>query len=671
MVANVSMARLPSSEVTGLVLGPHGLPAPGAEIKAVGTPVAPVLTDADGTFSMVLPRGEGRIYEIRASLEGRGPDYEIVELLADATLEFKLAKELYDDFERGDYLAYNWQSWGDETWTIEAADPYQGAFSATSGDVVNSTFSALGRTMYVSGASELSFWYRVSSEKNYDYLLFLVDDKLEGAWSGEQDWRFFTMEIPRGEHAFTWIYYKDVAFSVGEDRGLIDLVKWPVSGPIMEPGFSMETTSITTSVQPGGKRTVPLRLENEGDLALTYHMGVGPTLGKSGDKIGDPPVNYIPHMDLDKGEPDPRMGFFPQSGSGGPDAFGYTWKDHTWFGGPTYDWVDIRNGGTSAGLQDDALHGPVALGFDFRFYGVHYDQVWIGSNGNILFGPDDPTFVNQGIPDPFAPNAMIAPFWDDLDPQAGGTITYLAEPEAGRFTVQYHNVARYETGAPVNCQAILEKDGSITFQYGALPEPGGATVGIESGNGEDGLILQFNHASYLEEGLAVRFTAPAVWALADRPGGVLGPGVAADVVIEFDAVGLDPGVYAAMMNIVTNDPRNPSVSLPLIMMVSPVAGADDSDLPRALDFTGAVPNPFNPTTELQFSLPESGQVSLRLYDVSGRLVRIVHEGRLEAGRHRRPWDGRDQAGRPVASGSYFARLVTSSGQITKPLALVR
>jgi hypothetical protein len=297
--------------------------------------------------------------------------------------------------------------------------------------------------------------------------------------------------------------------------------------------------------------------------------------------------------------------------------------------------------------------------------------VRIGSNGTLRFGGGDPDFVNQGIPDPFPPNAMIAPFWDDLDPSAGGSVSYLSDPEDGRFTVQWHDVPRYETGAKTTFQAILERDGTIIFQYAKVPESIGATVGIESGNGEDGIMVQFNAGWWLEPGKVVRFTAPAVWALADQPNGVIPPGGAVDLGLEFDAEGLEEGVHAAMMRITTNDPDNLNLEIPLILSVSGLSAAPDSDLPRVLDFVGAVPNPFNPSTELRFSLPRAGKVSLRLYDVSGRLVRVIHEGELPAGQHRRRWDGRDDAGRSVASGAYYARLVTSEGQITKSLALVR
>jgi hypothetical protein len=74
------------------------------------------------------------------------------------------------------------------------------------------------------------------------------------------------------------------------------------------------------------------------------------------------------------------------------------------------------------------------------------------------------------------------------------------------------------------------------------------------------------------------------------------------------------------------------------------------------------PNPFNPRTEIVFAIPEAGQVSLRVYDAAGRLVRTLLDAVLPAGPGAVSWDGRDQAGRAVASGVYLCRLRTAAGE---------
>jgi len=84
-----------------------------------------------------------------------------------------------------------------------------------------------------------------------------------------------------------------------------------------------------------------------------------------------------------------------------------------------------------------------------------------------------------------------------------------------------------------------------------------------------------------------------------------------------------------------------------------------------------VPNPFNPVTEIAFALPVPARVDVAVYDVSGRCVRHLVDGRLAAGRHAAVWDGRDAAGTPVASGVYFYRLTAGDVVRTRRMILLQ
>jgi hypothetical protein len=74
------------------------------------------------------------------------------------------------------------------------------------------------------------------------------------------------------------------------------------------------------------------------------------------------------------------------------------------------------------------------------------------------------------------------------------------------------------------------------------------------------------------------------------------------------------------------------------------------------------PNPFNPSTLLAYRLPAPCALRLTVHDAQGRLLRCLAEGRQEAGEHSVAWDGRDERGRPLPSGVYFARLA-AAGEI--------
>ena len=86
----------------------------------------------------------------------------------------------------------------------------------------------------------------------------------------------------------------------------------------------------------------------------------------------------------------------------------------------------------------------------------------------------------------------------------------------------------------------------------------------------------------------------------------------------------------------------------------------------------AVPNPFNPQTTIAFDLPKQTAVSLRIFDVSGRLVRALIDGEVYGqGRGEVTWNGRDNNGRQVAAGVYFYRLDVGEYSETKRMALVK
>lgn len=83
------------------------------------------------------------------------------------------------------------------------------------------------------------------------------------------------------------------------------------------------------------------------------------------------------------------------------------------------------------------------------------------------------------------------------------------------------------------------------------------------------------------------------------------------------------------------------------------------------------PNPFNPSTTIGFELPAPAQARLAVYDLTGRLVRTLVDGSLPRGRHEATWDGRDAAGRSVASGLYIARLEAGGSVRLQRMGLVR
>ena len=94
-------------------------------------------------------------------------------------------------------------------------------------------------------------------------------------------------------------------------------------------------------------------------------------------------------------------------------------------------------------------------------------------------------------------------------------------------------------------------------------------------------------------------------------------------------------------------------------------------LPEKTQLQQNTPNPFNSETVLSYFLLEPGPARLEVFSMIGQRVAILRQGHQQAGYHRLRWDGRDDVGRPLASGIYLYRLVTDEGILTRKLVLLR
>jgi len=108
------------------------------------------------------------------------------------------------------------------------------------------------------------------------------------------------------------------------------------------------------------------------------------------------------------------------------------------------------------------------------------------------------------------------------------------------------------------------------------------------------------------------------------------------------------------------------------LAIHPTAIADAlSPIPSLLRLAPNHPNPFNSGTKIRYNLPEPGRVVLEIYNLRGQRVRILVDVRQSAGPHAIRWDGRDQKGRPAATGLYTCRLAQGQQILTRKMLLVR
>lgn len=179
--------------------------------------------------------------------------------------------------------------------------------------------------------------------------------------------------------------------------------------------------------------------------------------------------------------------------TGGPDAFGYTWTDTNSPGGPYSDgspWETIPSP-TSIALGDDQFSSAITLPFTFTYYGTNYNSVYICSNGFINFSATALGFCSYSPPTGTGSDGAIAGWWEDLNPSAGGTITYGVTTDATpnrRFIIQWTSVPYYGSTSTVTFQIKLYEtsnaiqvvhsnavsDGDSNSQYVLIDQPGGS-----------------------------------------------------------------------------------------------------------------------------------------------------------------------------------------------------
>lgn len=330
------------------------------------------------------------------------------------------------------------------------------------------------------------------------------------------------------------------------------------------PALAVSPESVDASLSVNGTGTATLTVENTGSAGSTLEysfpsIAAQNLLSQPGIAANDTSRLRLASAAAKGDDPNANIGHPVLLGAGGPDEFGYRWIDSNEPGGPTFDWTDISDDGTSVTLGDDDA-STVPLPFSFDFYGESKDEVTIGSNGYLTFGATGTAFQNSQIPSTDTPNDVIAPFWDDLNPSGGGSVHYLAD--GNQFIVQYTEIPFFSGDGTNTFQVILNADGGIRYQYLATGSSTSATVGIENSDGLDGLQVAFN-TDYVEDGLAVDLAAiPDFIADVSPASGSLGSGSSEDVTVTLDATAVGPGTYENTLPIASNDPDAASVVVP-------------------------------------------------------------------------------------------------------------
>jgi len=326
----------------------------------------------------------------------------------------------------------------------------------------------------------------------------------------------------------------------------------------------------------------------------------------------------------------------------GPDPYGYYAYDNTdqiFENAPTYGWIELnpsRGGnGTSVGISGDDMTLRKLAGIRARHYGTRGDSISICTNAWAAIGRTTlQVYSNQQLPSTsFVPNG-IAAFWDDLTISGTGTCWYRVDANQ-RFIAEWDSVPTlggqyagtfeiivYDTSlTPLTART---RDSEIIIQWKNVGSMGSMTVGQQNTAMAVGLNSYYN--------------------------GTYDPQMAP--------------ITAGRATKYTTDPPRLRSGVDLNPLVTPA-------LPVRFALGPAVPNPSRGYLAISYDLPVETQVSLKVYNLSGQLVRTLAFGKEKAGCKHAAWDGRSESGARVASGVYFYRLEAGSFAATKKMVVIR
>jgi hypothetical protein len=125
-----------------------------------------------------------------------------------------------------------------------------------------------------------------------------------------------------------------------------------------------------------------------------------------------------------------------------------------------------------------------------------------------------------------------------------------------------------------------------------------------------------------------------------------------NVVVDIDFTPTEAITYSGDLVITSNDPNQAEVIVALNGTGTSTGNGVDL-LPTVTELNGNYPNPFNPTTNIKFSLKADSKVTLNIYNIRGQKVKTLINDNMEAGYHTIVWNGRDDSGKSVSSGVYF------------------
>jgi len=155
-----------------------------------------------------------------------------------------------EDFESGTMTNIPWLLSGNGLWTAKSSVKHAGTYAAEAPVSITDSQSATMEISKLCTAANISFWFSVSSEANYDYLNFYIDDVLKARWAGTVPWTQVSYPVSAGNHTFKWVYSKDYSVSSGSDAAWVDDIVFPSTPSVPTVTINSPAGGVTNNSRP-------------------------------------------------------------------------------------------------------------------------------------------------------------------------------------------------------------------------------------------------------------------------------------------------------------------------------------------------------------------------------------------------------------------------------------
>ncbi len=209
-----------------------------------------------------------------------------------------------ENYETGSMNSFDWQTGGNANWYVEEGNAWEGSFCARSGLIYDNQASGMWIVWDVAFSDSISFWYKVSSETNYDFLRFFINDEEIEKWSGNTGWKFAHYAADAGTQNFKWRYTKDYSVAGGDDCARIDYILMPAYAVATNLNLPVQgLASFSAYPNPfSGELTISYSLKNTSHVKLSITDALGRVLQQQA--FAQPLVagqyQWKPGVDFDK-----------------------------------------------------------------------------------------------------------------------------------------------------------------------------------------------------------------------------------------------------------------------------------------------------------------------------------------------------------------------------------